>query len=190
MRINFIKLSCCLLIFGNLLMCSTVLGKEYVFQNTKKDITLIYSVVDGFRVNIKILNIEKKEIYHRKFDADYGRPEVVFYDINADSFEDIILKLTGEGEYDLDILVNVNNDAFFEGLPESRSTNYIFNYDYFNKDLSEKSVGNKKEFYLKDTNNDGINELVFHHLFIDGKIHKGIVFYFDKPKKKLFHSNE
>lgn len=189
MRINFIKLSCYLLIFGNLLMCSNVLGKEYVFQNTKKDITLIYSVVDGFKINIKILNIKNKEIYHWGFEADYGKPKVVFYDINADSFEDIILKLSGEGEYDLVVLVNVNNDAFVEGLPESRNRTYIFNYDYFNKNLSEKDVGNKKEFYLKDTNNDGINELVFHHLFIDGKIHKSIIFYFDKPKKKLFHSN-
>lgn len=163
-------------------------GEEdrYLFES--KFLTLSYSVSNEIDITIEVYHDSEGVFYTKKFTADYGQPTVEFMDINGDNYEDILLKLNSEGEYDLIILMNKENKSFIEALPQDKKTRYVFNYDVFNMDLYENKnpirKSSKKEYLLKKVDEENYM-LCFDHLFINGELFENVAFYSSKKNFRL-----
>jgi hypothetical protein len=161
---------------------------EYRFESSDKSISVAYKVIDGYKITISISTRLKQEAFKWKFEADYGTPEVNIIDLNGDNNEDIVIKLTSEGQYDPVILINIDNKKFVKALPEFKSI--FFNYDVYNESLysSDRKTG-KEEYYLKGADSHEKRVLVFDNLVIDGKLYRNVVFKFNASGDKLLLAN-
>lgn len=122
---------------------------------------------------IRILD-KRKELYRWAFSCDCSDPKIDFIDLNGDAFTDIYLRLMYEGEYELILLINKNNNRFIDALPNRKKDIYLFNYDVFNTELYETGGSNLKEYELIKNKENGKNSIRFHHLIHKKKLNKHV----------------
>ena len=171
-----------LLIMGNLFFSHITYGAVYTFRDKIQEITLKYDVKEGYKINVSLDIKDNDIVFNKYFEADYGKPKVEFVDLNGDGLNDVFIKLTSEGQFTPYILINVANGKFVEALPSFKTV--YFNYDIYNEALYSgvKKEIETQEYYLKDTDVDGCNELIFDNLLIDEKMYRNVIFYLDKTK--------
>jgi len=113
---------------------------------------------------------------------------VNFIDLNGDGYEDVIVKLADdEEEYFPYILFNVKNKKFVLGVEYKCCMNYDYGA-YIDKHGVDAPP--EKEYKLNDIDGDGLKELVYKSLNINGVHYYNVVFHLKKDKMSYFISNK
>lgn len=141
------------------------------FKNLSKTISVHYANDESMpNVTLLVSTTKSDTAFINRLSVDIGNIFVNFYDLNNDGFDDIIIELADEAGFVPFILINENNIKFKSAL--------LCDTCYVDYSMLEFKIDGEphKPYAFKDIDDDGINEVIFKHIFIGKKLKKNVIF--------------
>lgn len=145
------------------------------YSNIKKNITVTINndLLKGIRI-LRIKTTRNDFAYKTNVLDDVGNIFVNFFDLNNDKYDDIIIEMADEIGYSPHILINIKNVKFKESL---RQGDFYIEYSNLESEVDGKPY---KSYRFEDLDNDGINEIIFNHIYEKNNFYKNVVFKLNK----------
>jgi hypothetical protein len=143
------------------------------FSDEKAGLKVVYTVGPPIRVDVHSGSVIK---FTRSFSGDYRTPNVKFLEINGDVAIDIIVELADESGFEPMILLSRPDGTYTRAAADLDAF-----VEYANLDTGADSDP-AEPYRVVDVDADGINELVFAHLYLGRTLTPNVVLHLNADR--------